>query len=934
MDAAQGIRSFLGGAALAGLVFFAFHRLDLACGGAAPVAALGIAALLAGWSIGAEVVPRFWRPRLAGQWLLLIAAVLVWGLWGWLRNTVGSSCGVALLAAVGMVPAGILFAAPARAHPGLRLALVAGAAGGFMALSAGLAAAIGDAWTMLALGGAAAAWALVVPAPQGSRRHVQERAPEGSNACHAGNLLLCAAMGAVCVALLRTYSYAAGWFAYAAADLALAFCVGLVLRVMLPDVGRVAESVSLLARVLGLLAIIVLLESSFLFYPYLIFSESAVCQSGRSLLQPQRMFPLWAFAAALAVLRPASGEGAAEGKRRASGSVAAAVGAAGVLLLPSDASHVWNYVLAGSLCVLALAPVGVNAMRQGGALPRRLALPGAVLALALAALAWTFLGEPNLRWRWLRRTFVWYLKDIPGRLNERPPRDRPKSDIGDVDIRSVQYDPWGLRAMAEARQETGRFFCGNMVSSNRGLDSGSVRLAVVLAVTGTRGNEGIGVVGPALDETDVGVKVLAPEARVIRIHSTALGAAAPIPGGLDAIICGPGPLTVARCPLSVVNLEVLSRLRTALKSEGVLVLWLPTRALTGKELMRVLATVIAVFPRTRTFLYGDEVVLLCGEKPRVNYKRLRSLFLEPRRRVYLGQGGFWDARQVIACYTAAPEHLLKLCAGARPYRRDSPSRAPVLARDLAEQSRAEVLALLVQYRLEVRDHLDDSLEFSSAKEKALALRKLRGFHVAQTDTLLHQIGRVARVSGSPGQGVRELSDVLESPAVDLELFAPDVESRRLKLAIALMQFGLPQESLALLRAEARPEEDTFAVWYWRGRSLEALGRGEDALVAYEAALAEEPDSVEVMLRLARIHLAGGEAKNAARRLHEVLEHDPRNVEALVRLSYLYGRAERYEEAARLAEKALQIAPENRAARDQFYLYSQRTRPDANPDGRE
>jgi tetratricopeptide (TPR) repeat protein len=329
----------------------------------------------------------------------------------------------------------------------------------------------------------------------------------------------------------------------------------------------------------------------------------------------------------------------------------------------------------------------------------------------------------------------------------------------------------------------------------------------------------------------------------------------------------------------------------------------------------MLATVLAVFPQTLLFLHGDEMVLLCGRKVQVHYGRLRAVFSDPRARLYMEQGGFWDALQVAACYTADTAHLRRLSAGARPYRRDSPERPPVLARDLSEQSRADVLALVAQCRLSAQDSLDDVFAFMSANEKTLAMGPLQGFHVVQTMDLLGQVGAVARANSS----IPALMDVLRSPAMELDLFAPQVQSRQLKLAVALYRLNLPGESLALLKGDGWPDGDRYDVWYWRGRNLEALNRPADAIAPYEKALTVKPDAVEVLLRLSSIHLARGETARAVERLQAALERDRRNVEAMVRLGYLYSRMDRFEEAAELASRALEVEPSNRAARDLLEL---------------
>ena len=164
-----------------------------------------------------------------------------------------------------------------------------------------------------------------------------------------GDTLLVAALGVVGTSLVRTYSYGTGWFAYAAADLSLAFCVGLVARQLLRQSIGEEWAVSVAPRALALLAIAMLAGISFFLYPELVFSESAVLQTGRALLQPARMFPLWLFAGTLGLLLPARASADSPPFRWGGTPLAAGLGAAAALRVPASPPSSCDCTLAALL---------------------------------------------------------------------------------------------------------------------------------------------------------------------------------------------------------------------------------------------------------------------------------------------------------------------------------------------------------------------------------------------------------------------------------------------------------------------------------------------------------------------------------------------------------------------------------------------------------
>jgi len=895
------------GAALAGIAFLSFHRLDVSLGGSSLAGAAALAALLAGMGVGAGPLSHRWQPGRAGLWFAALAVAAVGALWAWQ----GGAAAAVALAMLASVCAGVLLA-PLVARGGA-LAFAAGAGGAFGALAVGLPRLVGVG--MAAGGLAVAGLAVAALAPPG--RAPQEPPDERINRPTPAALSLLVAAGVVCAALLRTYSYATGWQAYAAMDLGVALCLGIALRALVWPQDATQGTATLAPNALALLAIALLLNSSFFAYPYLIFSEYATLQSGRALLTPERMFPLWLFAGALAFVPPRSCM-----RSRALGSclLAAGVGAALVLALPTRLPPAWHYGVAAALCALSLAPECARAVGRPAAGPRPPALSLVAAGVAVVAICWCIAGQPALRWYWLRRTFIWYAGRVRGRPNA-PPGSARTAGVGDVRVLALRYTPQGITARAGTAGETARFVCGSLVASSRGLDSAPIRLAVALAVGAARGPGRVGIVEPALEETRAGVAALAPSAARVRIPARALPFGGEVPGRLDAVICGPGPLASGRCPLMLLSVEALRRLRAALAPQGRAVLWLPTRTLRPGELMRLLATVRAVFERAEVFSCGDELLLVCGRDARLDFSRLGGLFGTPWGRAYLEAGGFWDARQLAACYTGPLEEMVP--AGARPYALAYPSRPPVLARDLSELARADTLALVAQHRLAGARRAERLLIFHGAAGKALALGRLEELRSLQTDAMMRAVGEAVRASDSPARAAADLVAALTGPAGRVELFAPGASTRRLALAIALQRLGLPERSLSLLQREAWPEGEVGSVWYWRGRALEALHRPEAAASAYEAALRQGAASAEVLIRLADLLLARREREQAMEKLRAALALEPGNVEALVRLSFLCGQMDRYKEAAELAERALRLAPEDPAAHELFVLYSSR-----------
>lgn len=751
-------------------------------------------------------------------------------------------------------------------------------------LSAGLSGVVGWARIALACGIVLIVAGGAVCAAVSLLKRQWECSSEPPQAWHARAPIM-AALGVVAVALLRTYSYHTGWFAYAAADLGVAFCSGLIISRAFLRLYRGPAQLAVLARGLGLLSVFMLLGTSLLAYPDLILSEAGLLRASATWLVSGRLFPLWLLAAGAGMLTPASPSGASW-KACWVDALAVAAGAVGAGLVPTSVGTQWLYVLGGALCLLAIMPACLLRGREGGKLGAPIRV--AVALVAVCGLAWLLVARP-------------YSAAVAA-----PWQDAVMDDL--------HIEPWGPEATIEVEGQQGRLIRGNLVATSRAEDLRVMRAALALGWACSPGVRTVGLVGPALEDTRRSVLLILGDVEQIELDLPRLDAAA---GGVraDLVIWGPGPFAGARCPLAAFNVERLKRLAQYLSGQGVVVLYLPTRTVNGKELLRFLATAKAAFGRARLLACGDELLLVAGGAEKLSLERLNGLFLRSGSRACLTEVGLWDARQLVAMLVAEDGDVAALAAGARPYRLAEPSRAPVLARNLAEPRRAGAWALATQYRLALQDRLGDSVEFPDEGLKDCLLPGIERLYRTETEQTLRAEGEAAR--RMPMEFIRVLGD----DSMRLELFAPEARSRTMMLAVALHRFRLFHESQAVLGGAIWPKEEQHDVLYWRGRNLEALGDRDKALRAYEAGLVERPDSVDTLRRIALLNFAGKQYRQAEVALLKVLELEPRAVTSRLYLADAYGLTSQYDRAAQMAEEALALEPENRHAQQQVMLYA-------------
>jgi len=898
-------RDVFGGFAAASAVFFVSHRLE-AAGIAAP-GAVGVTLVgaLLGWSQGRRICGRS-----AGHGALVREAglaftVAFWVLWamlsprfGWLLTALLTTLGFALLRAFLMGNRTTRTAGPA-------LGLLAG----FIAFSAGFGSWAGMAWaTVVPICAAAAANAF------GRASEPPESRPAPLASEHEGlasGVFLCAALGALAVALARTYTYSAGSAAFALSDLGIAFCAGVLTCRLIPVPNDTRNVLLVFISAQAVILASLVLESSFFLYPDLILSESAARQTPWAMLTPGRIFPLWLTAFGLGVLSPLVSHCVPEGNRRSMTWAAAAMGGGAAMLAWASRWHQAAYALPILLCALSLLPVWLQgrARRQLGS--AAVTLAGG--AMALGGLVWVLACDADMGWLPLKSSYIRYRLSDDRRMNCDPaPGEGTVPGLGRLSVQGAHPAPQGQEATVVAPDGRGHFIGGNLVSSSRGGDAAPIRLAAALGLALCERPRKVSVVALPLDETVQALRTLAPEISFQMVQASGERGA----NAADLILCGPGALNSSRNSNRILSVETLKELEGALAPQGVFVLWLPTRSESLTELRRALATVACVFERFYVFASLDELVLLCGKTIRLRYAALRSLFQDGAKERYLSQADFWHPRQVLLDFVASSEMLSPLIGGCEPYRLSHPCRPPLFARDLAARSRPETLAAILQYRLAGPGALLASVEFSSVRERRLALQAFDRLYDEHTNYLFKAIGRAARGRAS------RFAQFLNGPFLNLSLFEePGAKGEAMSRALACYRFGLFRSALVVLEGLQASGRNDFAVHYWMGRCLQELHKSEEALSAYKAALRSRVDSVDTLKRIVGLHLKAQQAKEAAQYVQRILSFEPENVDAMLMLSDIYGNMRRYDRATEFVWKALKIAPNNPIALQKLYLYS-------------
>ncbi|MFW5923287.1 MAG: tetratricopeptide repeat protein [Planctomycetota bacterium] len=915
------IHAALGGMGAAVFVFLAIHRVDIGGGASFQAYGLALLSLITGWALGTGLLNRWvsgpLRRRLAVAALAMVAGVLRYAPPATPRST------LFLAAGGGASLLGMIWGGRERGGRTGRIGLAGGMAIMFVLLAAGITDWIGMDGVLLVIGiPVLAAGLFLAPGSSISRNGdgEEEAIAEGGWMLRVGQLALSMAIGGLLFAFLRMRVAGTGWFAYAAVDVGVGFVFGLLMRHLAAV--SVEDAAGMLAvRGVGVILISLLAGWSFVFYPSVVLSEPAVQQTGPALLTAARCFPIWIFSALLAFLLPANHPG---GGRGSANIMASAAGVAVILALPASGPGYYGYLLCLIFALVAMIPVAwrVVSRRSGW---RAVLIPVLMISLGVVGLLWAWWVPQNADWPGLRYSFAWYQRDNRGRLNA--PRPADLDNRGSDGVRTTDIARWNesVKISVESGGESGYFTEGALAGTSRIGSTGPVALMGAAVRMAAERPERIAFLGQNDEVTDRMAGALYAGAEVLEVSPHALRSGRIQEGSFDGLFVGPAALADFSDVPKIMNVGTLRAAGRAVGEKGVVCLWMPTRTVDPGEFRSLVATLRAAFGQTFAFVCRDELVFLArpakaSEEERrieLNYSAARGMFRKEQQRAFLEEAGYWDPRQLVGAFLADDRGLAKVAGNAAPMSVWRPARPPVLTRDLARLSRSDVMAMLVPLRLGTRGFLADHLVFSTAVERRLARRFLRDSYREHTFARMRQIGDVAKASADPDAAVDSVVAILQQSEVGD--FAPEVEEKAVRLAVALYRFGLYERALNEM-ARRTAGRMTAEMHYWRGRCLEKLEEGTEAIEAYEKLREMGEADTDVLMRIASLHLRNRQLNRGRRRLEEVLDRDPDHVGALVRLGYISGEQGRYAQALNYSRRALEIDPENSAAREQEALY--------------
>ena len=128
------------------------------------------------------------------------------------------------------------------------------------------------------------------------------------------------------------------------------------------------------------------------------------------------------------------------------------------------------------------------------------------------------------------------------------------------------------------------------------------------------------------------------------------------------------------------------------------------------------------------------------------------------------------------------------------------------------------------------------------------------------------------------------------------------------LAQVLLRTGRAEEAASELAAAQRKLGATFLISYFRGLSLDRVGKRWEAMSAFQEALRLNPGSAEAHLELGKTELAVGRVNAAIVELEEALRLSPGNVQSRRLLSQAYRRAGDTKRAADYAGTSAEAPP--------------------------
>jgi thioredoxin-like negative regulator of GroEL len=905
------IHSFSSGLAFSGLMFVSLHRIELLTWDRSNGVALAVFALLLGCLCGIKLSTQPPRQKPSRTRIISCLMLLSWLMLS-LFHYLDPRLGLPLIIVATALSSSLLLS-PAIRTAGATTTLLAGLIVGCSLLAAGAATVLSIQWVLPVLGTPAAIYLLASPEFSRYPRPNSHARRDGDFA----GFTFYIAIGILAVIMLRTYSHATGWSAYAMAHIMPAFATGMLThRLFAGDIGDNWWWRGTSAAAITALSLI--MAGTFFLYPDLIMSEAAVLDSPQRLLTYGRIFPFWFLAAAAGFFAPANSQTETGGYFHPL--AGAVLGSALLAFLPGNLPWRWGYVIAIASLGITFGMDALYARKRClGKRETAILICGA--AFLACSLGWIAIGDLSISHLGLRRSFADYCEIRPYRLNApaEPTDVTVKTDNIWTGDSQTEMGYAGRFSVSDG-YVVGEFSNGNLISTSRQLEDTSPAILPVLLYSMVNELDRVAVLQPSLDMLIEGTRKLIPEALVMEKPASILASDQPMSDKFDGIILGPGPVAASRNSLSLFSKERLKNIGSRLSRGGRCAIWLSTRNIDPQKLRRVMATVASVFSGVELFQYRDDIILVCaknklaGEK-RFDFARLREVLARDESLACLRKMGIWNPAQVTATWSGGTKAVRQISRNAEVYSWDRPIIPPILARDLASPTRPDTLLMVVMGREDAFSNLPRFIDFGNENVEKVHKGTVMRLHTVQTTQIMAQIGEVAMESEMPSLRTEQLNNVLQDQLDS----GSNAGSRKIRLAKVLHKLTLTNNALKML-ASIPAADKGFDAYELEGRILAEEERYELSAEAYRNAL-DKRDSSEVRLRLAEVLLKNDEESLAKVELEEVIKKTPEKVEALVHLSAIEGRAKNYDRAAELARRALEQDPSNTRARNLMFLFT-------------
>ncbi len=322
--------------------------------------------------------------------------------------------------------------------------------------------------------------------------------------------------------------------------------------------------------------------------------------------------------------------------------------------------------------------------------------------------------------------------------------------------------------------------------------------------------------------------------------------------------------------------------RARLREGGILAQFVPLDFLDATSLRRIVATFLEAFPRAVLWYNTSELLLIGGDRLRLDPARLALVETDPRLRAELaysqwgGEARYLDhLGAFLGGFLCGRDALVRLAGGAEPLRDDRPVLAYATAAVREENMNAAPLAALIARLAQpVGEALDGAVSPAVLSEAATVQR----LNLADISSAAHRhLGEKMRDGGDVSGAIAELqtAQALNPESIEVtrlladatmqagrtdravSLYRRALEGRpgdllvQRGLAGALLRLGQAAEAEALLRPVAQQRPNDAQAWNTLGAALAGQRKFAEAAACFRRALAIDPQDASAAQNLQR-----------------------------------------------------------------------------------